>query len=218
MEEEATKRRNRLRALAATHHSNTADAVLSSAESQSTPPNTTKAIKFRNYEPLQPLSPPESVPGALESSTLDSLVVNRNAKRPLSTDPSTINIGRTAGVPKDTVETMVADVTEEALAQDRMRREQPVSVNSLAPQKPNWDLKRDLQKKMDRLEAKTQQAIAELIRQRVQQEAATKPEQSSTAATGSRTPEITTDLADVVNAQAKLQQAQLNAENDFLTE
>ena len=37
-------------------------------------------------------------------------------------------------------------------------------LTSLAPRKVDWDLKRNLQKKMDKLEKRTQRAIAELIR------------------------------------------------------
>ncbi len=38
----------------------------------------------------------------------------------------------------------------------------------LAPKKPNWDLKRDLEAKCKPLELKTEAAIAELIRKRLQ--------------------------------------------------
>ena len=34
---------------------------------------------------------------------------------------------------------------------------------NLAPKKPNWDLKRDVEKKLAKLEKKTQSSIAELI-------------------------------------------------------
>ena len=34
---------------------------------------------------------------------------------------------------------------------------------NLAPRKPDWDLKRDVAKKLEKLEKKTQRAIAELI-------------------------------------------------------
>jgi len=33
----------------------------------------------------------------------------------------------------------------------------------LAPRKPDWDLKRDIAKKLEKLERRTQRAIAELI-------------------------------------------------------
>jgi len=34
----------------------------------------------------------------------------------------------------------------------------------LAPRKPDWDLKRDISKKLEKLERRTQRTIAELIR------------------------------------------------------
>lgn len=46
----------------------------------------------------------------------------------------------------------------------------PKDLFNLAPKKPNWDLKRDLEKKMDRLEKSTIIAIAQLIRLRLKAE------------------------------------------------
>lgn len=43
-------------------------------------------------------------------------------------------------------------------------------MTSLAPRKPDWDLKRDASKKLERLEKRTQRAIAELIRERLKSE------------------------------------------------
>uniref|UniRef100_A0A672J7L3 Coiled-coil domain containing 12 n=1 Tax=Salarias fasciatus TaxID=181472 RepID=A0A672J7L3_SALFA len=40
-----------------------------------------------------------------------------------------------------------------------------VDLANLAPRKPDWDLKRDVAKKLEKLERRTQRAIAELIRQ-----------------------------------------------------
>lgn len=34
---------------------------------------------------------------------------------------------------------------------------------NIAPKKPNWDLRRDVQKKLDKLERRTQKAILELL-------------------------------------------------------
>ncbi|KAL8570181.1 hypothetical protein ACOMHN_030980 [Nucella lapillus] len=42
-----------------------------------------------------------------------------------------------------------------------------VDLVNLAPRKPDWDLKRDCAKKLERLEKRTQRAIAELIRERL---------------------------------------------------
>ncbi|CAG0882760.1 unnamed protein product [Cyprideis torosa] len=40
-------------------------------------------------------------------------------------------------------------------------------LTNLAPRKPDWDLKRDVAKKLEKLERRTQRAIAELIRERL---------------------------------------------------
>lgn len=42
-----------------------------------------------------------------------------------------------------------------------------VDLLSLAPRKPDWDLKRDAEKKFKRLEKRTARAIAELTRERL---------------------------------------------------
>lgn len=42
-----------------------------------------------------------------------------------------------------------------------------VDLANLAPRKPDWDLKRDVAKKLEKLEKRTQKAIAELIRDRL---------------------------------------------------
>ncbi|VDI17599.1 coiled-coil domain-containing protein 12-like [Mytilus galloprovincialis] len=52
--------------------------------------------------------------------------------------------------------TKIKDVVEE------------VDLMNLAPRKPDWDLKRDIAKKLEKLERRTQRAIAELIRDRLQ--------------------------------------------------
>ncbi|XP_013405733.1 coiled-coil domain-containing protein 12 [Lingula anatina] len=43
-----------------------------------------------------------------------------------------------------------------------------IDLTNLAPRKPDWDLKRDVAKKLEKLERRTQRAIAELIRDRLQ--------------------------------------------------
>lgn len=42
-----------------------------------------------------------------------------------------------------------------------------IDIQNLAPRKPDWDLKRDVAKKLEILERRTQRAIAELIRERL---------------------------------------------------
>lgn len=44
-----------------------------------------------------------------------------------------------------------------------------LDITNLAPRKPDWDLKRDVAKKLEKLERRTQKAIAELIWERLKE-------------------------------------------------
>ena len=46
-----------------------------------------------------------------------------------------------------------------------------ISVTAIAPKKVNWDLKRDIAKKLNKLEKRTQKAIVELLKERMEREA-----------------------------------------------
>ncbi|TTF41814.1 Coiled-coil domain-containing protein 12 [Bagarius yarrelli] len=63
-----------------------------------------------------------------------------------------------------TVEDKVQDQLEAANPEPIIEE---VDLANLAPRKPDWDLKRDVAKKLDKLERRTQKAIAELIRDRL---------------------------------------------------
>ena len=43
-------------------------------------------------------------------------------------------------------------------------------ISNLAPRKPDWDLKRDVAKKLEKLQRRTQKSIAELTLERLKQE------------------------------------------------
>ncbi|OWF52229.1 coiled-coil domain-containing protein 12-like [Mizuhopecten yessoensis] len=64
-----------------------------------------------------------------------------------------------------------ADVTEKIKSQLEASTTkevvEEVDIMNLAPRKPDWDLKRDVAKKLEKLEKRTQRAIAELIRERL---------------------------------------------------
>ena len=45
-----------------------------------------------------------------------------------------------------------------------------------APKKINWDLKRDIQDKLKKLEKRTQKAIVEMLKERLEKEAAEQAE------------------------------------------
>jgi len=72
-----------------------------------------------------------------------------------------------ASVPKAKpidIETQIADTLEHAVVKPIV---EDVDLTSLAPRKPDWDLKRDVAPKLSKLERRTQRAIAELILDRL---------------------------------------------------
>lgn len=48
------------------------------------------------------------------------------------------------------------------------KEEKPIDLFQLQPRKPNWDLKRDVARKMEVLNARTENAIARLVRERIE--------------------------------------------------
>ncbi|KAH9950269.1 cwf18 pre-mRNA splicing factor-domain-containing protein [Amylocystis lapponica] len=68
---------------------------------------------------------------------------------------------------EDTVEAKVEGLAENIIAEDAERRAQDLDLFNIAPKRPNWDLKREMEKKLAKLERKTQEAIHTLIRQRL---------------------------------------------------
>ena len=82
----------------------------------------------------------------------------------------------------DTVEKNIEGLAEQIISEDAERRAQELvrqtvptnshcqvtlsthqDLHNIAPKRPNWDLKRDLEKKLARLERRTQEAIHTLI-------------------------------------------------------
>lgn len=61
----------------------------------------------------------------------------------------------------------IAISTTEA-AKDDEDGEKPIDLFKLQPKKPNWDLKRDLDEKLKILNVRTENAIARLVRERIQ--------------------------------------------------
>ncbi|KAI9279935.1 cwf18 pre-mRNA splicing factor-domain-containing protein [Umbelopsis sp. AD052] len=65
---------------------------------------------------------------------------------------------------KNTVEQETRNITKEALEEAERMHKEEIDLFSLAPKRANWDLKRDVEKKLETLDKRTQRAIAEIIR------------------------------------------------------
>lgn len=69
-----------------------------------------------------------------------------------------------------TLEEQAADISKTIADQAKKEEEaaQPIDLFKLQPKKPNWDLKRDLDEKLNILNVRTENAIARLVRQRIE--------------------------------------------------
>ncbi|KAL0079623.1 cwf18 pre-mRNA splicing factor-domain-containing protein [Phycomyces blakesleeanus] len=70
----------------------------------------------------------------------------------------------------ETVETETKEITKEVLAKAAVKEKEEVDLFNLAPKKANWDLKRDVEKKLEKLDRRTQRAVLEILRQRLTEE------------------------------------------------
>ena len=94
-------------------------------------------------------------------------------------------------VPSSTVETIeqkaqaINLAAKEQAAKDEEEAEKGIDLFKLQPKKRNWDLKRDLEEKMKVVNVRTQNAIARLVRERI--------ENAKKAALQNTKPQPTTD-------------------------
>lgn len=70
---------------------------------------------------------------------------------------------------KETLEKKAALLAEETKrqAEEEEKAEKPLDLFKLQPKKPNWDLKRDLERKLEVLNVRTDNAVARLVRERI---------------------------------------------------
>ncbi|KAG8226539.1 hypothetical protein J437_LFUL007880 [Ladona fulva] len=143
LEEEALKRKERLKSLKRSHNSVENDK--SKSEEFSSQFAQLPKPKFRSYKPIDETFKENLLPDAKPAD------VEAEVKDQLNASNSKVII-------------------------------EELDLSNLAPRKPDWDLKRDVAKKLERLERRTQKAIAELIRDRLKEGQGQGPNSSSSRA------------------------------------
>ena len=63
---------------------------------------------------------------------------------------------------------IISSTTADQAAKDEVEADKGIDLFKLQPKKPNWDLKRDLAEKMKILDVRTQNAIARLVKERIE--------------------------------------------------
>lgn len=76
------------------------------------------------------------------------------------------------------LENALLEAKQEIAASNKALGKSTEDDNVTAPKKINWDLKRDIQDKLDKLEKRTQKAIVEMLKERLEKEATEEAEDS----------------------------------------
>eukprot|EP00118_Oscarella_pearsei_P017879 m.179969 g.179969 ORF g.179969 m.179969 type:complete len:183 (+) comp39237_c0_seq12:2482-3030(+) len=151
LEEEALKRRSKLRNLKNKRDKDMVFEPDSKKTKEEESDSKRPALKFRSYKPkdesLQELQLPRTKPASSQ------FVVH--PPTPTGQD-----------IAYDTLFPVASEIEKnvDAAAVD----DKEINLLSLAPKKPDWDLKRDVSRKLEKLERRTQRAIVDLIRQHLQ--------------------------------------------------
>jgi len=88
-------------------------------------------------------------------------------------------------------------MAEKIIIEDEFKRAEELDIFNIQPKRLNWDLKRETDKKLAKLERKTQEAIHTLIRRRLAQ--TTKEGESEDIAGAMRASEQADELSDEDN-------------------
>jgi coiled-coil domain-containing protein 12 len=118
---------------------------------------TTQTVKFRNYTPAH---------GRIneQKALLDE--EEPSSKRSKQEEPAPSALEQALAKAK-----AEASVSATGTSRSNNALQQTGNLGVVAPKKANWDLKRDIQPKLDKLEKRTQKAIVQLLKERLQQEA-----------------------------------------------
>ncbi|KAK5027345.1 hypothetical protein LTS07_006947 [Exophiala sideris] len=107
----------------------------------------------------------------------------------------------------------IATEAAEQAAKDEVEAEKGTDLFKLQPKKPNWDLKRDLAEKMKILDVRTQNAIARLVRERIEnakKEAATSGKAPQASANGDQGEEVGMEGKEEREAQLEEEEADIS--------
>ncbi|KAL8674475.1 MAG: hypothetical protein Q9168_001140 [Polycauliona sp. 1 TL-2023] len=140
-----------------------------------------RLAKLKSLKRKQPDTPTEESTESIsetrdDTATSASLPITSTYLSGRNYDPNTR--GPRLGfevAPTENAETLEnrADRVERETREKEAKEEQedkPIDLFRLQPKKPNWDLKRDVARKMEVLDRRTENAIARIVRERIQGE------------------------------------------------
>ncbi|PHH80812.1 hypothetical protein CDD80_6902 [Ophiocordyceps camponoti-rufipedis] len=120
-------------------------------------------------EPEQPPEPEQPAPQSEDADVARQYLSGRNYDFETRGPKLGFENMPNKGLDRPTLEEQAADVAAdiEKRADEEARDDKGIDLLKLQPKKPNWDLKRNLEKKMEILNVRTDNAIARLVRERI---------------------------------------------------
>ena len=112
-------------------------------------------------------APTEPTPGSTPTVT-ETYLSGRNYD--VSTQGPKLGFESAPSADQDTLEIRAKEIAENTnkAAVEEEKEDRPIDLFKLQPKKPNWDLKRDLAKKMEILNVQTDNMIAKMVRERIE--------------------------------------------------
>ncbi|KAA6407958.1 MAG: cell cycle control cwf18 [Lasallia pustulata] len=132
-----------------------------------------RLAKLKSLKRKQPSSYSSTDPSAEPPSSEDAPSATTAFLSGRNYDPSTrgpkLGFEAAPSADQETLEDRAAQIAETTTrqAEQEEKDEKPIDLFKLQPKKLNWDLKRDVARKMERLNVQTDNAIARLVRDRI---------------------------------------------------
>jgi coiled-coil domain-containing protein 12 len=144
-----------------------------------------RLAKLKSLKRKQPSEEEEQREELTEETTIDNkpsvtekYLSGRNYD--VSTQGPKLGFESAPSANQDTLEIRAKQITENtSKAAEEEQPDQPIDLFKLQPKKPNWDLKRDLARKLEPLNVQTDNAIARLVRERIEAQKKKQKEKSN---------------------------------------
>lgn len=179
-----------------------------------------KSLKRKDPSHDDPLEIDQAASGHDGALTKPSFVSGRNYD--IQTGGAKLGFENSPAADQDTLELRAERlaVQTKAEATEEASQDKPLDLFKLQPKKPNWDLKRDLDKKLEILNTRTDNAIAKLVRERIdsaKKAALAKPSSTSKTADENDAEEVGMEgdaLVEALKVREREQEDATNKEED----
>ncbi|KAK8073603.1 hypothetical protein PG994_004502 [Apiospora phragmitis] len=125
-----------------------------------------KLKTLKRKQPADEIAPPESARQTSPSSIFRGRNYDAEAKAPKLGFEAPPTLGMEGPTLEEQAAEVEVQIRQKAL-EEAAEADKGIDLFKLQPKKPNWDLKRDLDKKLEILNVTTDNAIAKLVRERI---------------------------------------------------